>query len=422
MKDNSITRVKQAFFQNSTATIASIIIGLSFKIWLAHELTKSDLALFNTVIDVILLALILMTGFRSSMVVTYSQIKNDRDIINVFRFSLLAMVLFTWGIVLPYIKYKMHLDISYFQFVAIILAIGLKVYFTNLIAMYRLYPISNKVTWLEPVSNVIFFIICYFLLDVPPLKSLFLGLTLSSLFVAGFMYKHRNKTISTRSLSTVTLNPEIVGFIKKSFIAALEAASSILMIYITILLTVQHFSIDELGDFQVVVRPIFTYLTLLFVFPIYKFVLPELAVCVRNNDIDQIKQMKHWVYKLAVGFSACFFIIMLFFADTIIGFVFSKNYIGAVPVLIHFSVFFVFMMLNAFQLAYIKANGFFLQSLMIRIAGIVTLVSSFYFYMQFTQNVVSIISALGTGYLIMFLFSSAVERKILKGNSQKVTP
>ena len=420
MKDNSITRVKQAFFQNSAATIASIIIGLSFKIWLAHEVVKSDLALFNTIIDVILLALILMTGFRSSMVVTYSKIKNDRDIINVFRFSLLVMVLFTWGIVLPYIKYKMHINISYFQFVVIILAIGLKVYFTNLIAMYRLYPISNKVTWLEPVSNVICFIFCYFLLGFSPLKSLFLGFTLSSLFVAGFMYKHLNKTISTRSLNKVTFNPEIVGFIKKSFIAALEAASSILMIYITILLTINHFSIDELGDFQVVVRPMFTYLTLLLVFPIYKFVLPELAVCVRNNDIDQIKKMKSWLYKLAISFSVCFFIIMLFFADTIVGVLFSDNYIGAVPILIHFSVFFVFMMLNAFQLAYIKSNGFFLQSLIIRIAGIVTLVSSFYFYMQFTQNVVSIISALGTGYLTMFLFSSIVERKILKKSGEKI--
>ncbi|HHQ4641614.1 TPA: hypothetical protein ACSP3I_004408, partial [Aeromonas hydrophila] len=44
-------------------------IGFAFKVWLAQWVAKGDLALFNSVVDLISLSLILMTGFRSSMVV-----------------------------------------------------------------------------------------------------------------------------------------------------------------------------------------------------------------------------------------------------------------------------------------------------------------------------------------------------------------
>ncbi len=94
---DSLGRLKQAFITGMWASLASIIIGFAFKVWLAQWVAKGDLALFNSVVDLISLSLILMTGFRSSMVVSYSQTKNDRDIINIFRYFLIGMVLLTWG-------------------------------------------------------------------------------------------------------------------------------------------------------------------------------------------------------------------------------------------------------------------------------------------------------------------------------------
>ncbi|QUM80536.1 hypothetical protein HWV01_09700 [Moritella sp. 5] len=414
MENTSLNRVKNAFTQGIWVTLISIAIGFSFKVWLAHWIPKDDLALFHSVVDIISLSLILMTGFRSSMVVTYSQTQNDRDIINIFRYSLITMVLITWGLVIPYIKHQLHIEVSYYQLVGIIFGMGLKVYFTNLIAMYRLYNISNKVVWLEPLANVIMFFTCYYLLGLDALISLFSGLTLSSLAIVVYMFKHRRKDTSTRPLSSEHLNPNLLSFVKKSFTASLEAGASILMIYITVLLTIRHFSIDELGDFQVVVRPVFTYLTLLFVFPIYRFVLPELAVCVRNGDHQQIKLIRNWIFKISALISSSFFAIMLLFGNTLVLTIFPAEYDGAIPVLLHFSMFFIFLMLNAYQLCYIKAHGRFMHSLCIRISGIVTLVVSFELFNQFTDNVVAIIVALCCGYLMMFILSSVVERQILK--------
>ncbi|ACA85095.1 lipopolysaccharide biosynthesis protein [Shewanella woodyi] len=414
MQVTSIERVKQAFIAGIWATLVSITLGFGFKVWLAQWMAKEDLALYHTVVDIISLSLILMTGFRSSMVVSYSQTQNDKDITNLFRYSLIAVVLLTWGIVLPYIKHQLHIDVEYFHLVGIILGMGFKVYFTNQIAMYRLYEISNRVTWLEPLGQILTFLTCFYLLEQTPISSLFFSLMLSSTTVAVYMFFNRRKQIATTPIGPVNMDTNLRNFMKKSFTASLEAGASILMIYITVLLTIGHFSIDELGDFQVVVRPIIAYLTLLFVFPIYRFVFPELAVCVRNQDWQQIKQIKHWVYKMSLIISSLFFISMLLFSHEIVALVFPEQYAKSAPVLMHFSMFFLFMMLNAYQLAFIKAHGLFTQSLLIRGSGIVALIASYYIYSQITDNVVAVILALGTGYLLMFLISGQVEKRILK--------
>lgn len=422
MQSESLERLKTAFISGIWATLASISVGFAFKIWLAQWVAKGDLALYHTVVDIISLSLIFMTGFRSSMVVSYSQTHNDRDIINIFRFSLIAMVLLTWGTIIPYIKHALNINVGYLQLVGIILGMGLKVYFANLVAMYRLYDVSNKVTWLEPISNVVMFVFCYYLLGLDTLSSLFYGLTLSSLSIAIYMFIRRKKSNSTRPLAMVQLDPPLISYVKKSFTASLEAGASILMIYITVLLTITHFSVDELGDFQVVVRPVFTYMTMLFVFPIYRFVLPELAVCIRNSDHEQVKKIRRWVFKLSFVVGLSFVSIMFFWGKPIIASIFPPEYSNALPVLFHFSIFFVFMMLNAYQLAYIKAHGRFTLSLLIRLMGIATLVAAYYLLSQMTENVVAIITALCSGYVVMFILSSIAERQILNATTNKITP
>lgn len=118
------------------------------------------------------------------------------------------------------------------------------------------------------------------------------------------------------------------------------------------------------------------------------------------------------MFKLAVLVSGAFFVIVWQFGQPLIGALYPETYLSAVPVLLHFSVFFIFMMLNAYQLAYIKAHGDFKTSLAIRVVGIVTLVAMFHLLRVWTDNVVAIITALGLGYLMMFVLSSIKERQL----------
>lgn len=414
MTDTAFARVKHAFINAIWATLASVSLGLAFKIWLAQWVAKSDLALYHTVVDIISMSLILLSGFRASMVVSFSQTKNDADITNIFRYSLITMVLFTWGLVLPYIKHQLNIDVEYIQLVGVILGMGFKVYFTNQIGMYRLYDIANKTTWLEPLVQVLLFLTCYYAFEQTPLASLFYSLILSNFSVAAFMFIQRRKQIATTPLAPVQLDTDMRNFVKKSVMSSLEVGASILMVYITVLLTIGYFTIDELGDFQVVVRPMLAYFTMLFVFPVYRYILPELAQCIRGEQHHQVVLIRRWFIKLSLAISISLLIILLLFSKNIVSFVFPEAYAQAAPILMHFALFFIFMMLNAYQVAYIKAHGLFMQSLLIRILGVVTLVSMFYILRLHTDNVVAVILALGFGYVSMFIASSILERKLIK--------
>ncbi|GIU28286.1 lipopolysaccharide biosynthesis protein [Shewanella sp. MBTL60-007] len=414
MTESSFERAKHAFTNAIWATLASMSLGLAFKIWLAQWVEKGDLALYHTVVDIVSMSLILLSGFRASMVVSFSQTKNDRDITNIFRYSLIIMVLFTWGLVLPYIKHQLNIDVEYIQLVGIILGMGFKVYFTNQIGMYRLYDIANRTTWIEPLVQIILFLVCYYLLAQTPTASLFFSLMLSNLAAAIYMFIRRRKLIATTPLAPVQLNPDMKNFVKKSVMSSLEVGAGILMIYITVLLTIGYFTIDELGDFQVVVRPMIAYLTMLFIFPVYRYILPELAQCLRNKAHQEIALIRNWFFKLSLGITTSLLAGLLLFSDELVALVFPDTYAKAAPILMHFALFFGFMMLNAYQIAYIKSHGLFLQSLLIRLLGVATLLMMFYLLRLFTDNVVAVILALGCGYLTMFIASSIIERKLLK--------
>lgn len=395
------------------ATLLSIAVGFAFKVWLAQWVARADLALFHSAIDVISLSLLLLTGFRSSMVVSYSQTKNDRDIINIFRLALVMMVLLTWGAVLPYLKHSLGMDVDYIYLVGVILGLSLKVYFSNQVAMYRLYDATNRSTWLDPLGQAVVFLICWGLFDMAPMPALFCGVAISSTALSAHLWLSRQRQVKAPPLAGVQLDDNMRAFVRKSFIASMEAGASILMIYLMVLLTVRFFSVEELADFQVVIRPVFTYMTLLFVFPIYRFVLPELAVCLREGSNAEVRELRRWVKVLSLKVSAVFAVVALVFGDAIISAIFPVEYHNATPVLMHLSLFFVFIMLNAYQLAYIKACGRFAWSLAIRFSGIVMLLLSFFVWRHYTEHVVSIILALGSAYLLMFALSSVAERRLL---------
>jgi O-antigen/teichoic acid export membrane protein len=185
------------------------------------------------------------------------------------------------------------------------------------------------------------------------------------------------------------------------------------MVYLLVFLIIQYFSIDDLGDFQVVVRPIFMYLTLLFVFPIYRFALPEISVCLKNRDYHQIKLIKTWIIKLSCAVSGTFAILMIICGKRIVMFIFPNQYESAVPLLLSFSLFYIFIMLNAYQLSFKKAVGSFTQSLVIRLTGIISLIFSFFILRSIDDSIIIVIYAWGIGVIVMFIISSFVEHRIM---------
>ncbi len=410
-----IAQVKKIFYNGILVSLLSIVLNFSFKVLAASVIDKATLTLYFTAIDIFTLTLLVLVGFRSSMVVAFAQMKNALMIINVFRGVLVVIILAVWAFVIPFLKHKIGVDVHYWYLVATVLGLASSLYFSNIIAMYRLYTVINYVTVLEPLLLLMWFVIAYYMFHIEGTQPLFIATIMSSLLVSLFIYVMKREHYKAVSLKQPVFDEKALKFIKNSVISTIEFGSGIVLLYMVVLLMMKYFTVDELGDFQVVSKPIFSYMVMLFVFPIFRFILPELSKLVNEKNIQEIEKIKKWIYKYAFGVSAAFVALSLLYADEIVALLFPPEYADASLMIKHLSFFFVFLIINAYQVAFIKASGAFLTALFIRLLGVISLVSIFYIiYFFISQSIISVIIALVSSYVVMFMVSFVVERKIYK--------
>ena len=296
-----------------------------------------------------------------------------------------------------------------------VIALGFSVYFTNMIAMYRMYRVINLVTFLEPALLIIWFLIAYFFAHTHGLQPLFISTIMTAFTLSLFIYIVKTKEIRSVPVDKPKHKHDTPKFLKNSIISTVEFGSGIVMMYTAVILIMKYFDLEELGNFQVVVKPVFTYMIMLFVFPIFRFVLPELSRLYSEKNYEGLRNIKRWVLKFAFGVSGVFVILSLLFADRFVSWLFPPGYADSSLMIIHISFFFIFVILNAYQISFIKASGDFLSALFIRLWGIVSLVIIFYaIFIFYSQNIISVVVALIGSYISMFLVSLYRERKILK--------
>lgn len=408
--------MKHAIYHSIWVSLLSVALNFGFKVFLAKFIAKADLALYFTSIDIFTMTLLVLVGFRSSMVVTFAQTKDDYKILKVFKAVLFITVLAVWGFIIPYLKHRIGVHIDYWYLVFTVIALGFSVYYTNLIAMYRMYKVINFVTFLEPAMLIVWFLIAYFFAHTHGLQPLFISTIMTAFTVSFYIYIKRAQEVKSVPIDKPKHKHDTHKFLKNSLISTVEFGSGIVMMYTAVVLIMHYYSLEELGDFQVIVKPIFTYMIMLFVFPIFRFVLPELSKLFSEKKYDEIRAVKKWVMKFAFSVSTVFIVLSLLFADNVVNFLFSKSYAEASLMVIHVSFFFIFVILNAYQIAFIKASGDFLSALFIRLWGIASLVVIFYgIYFLYSTNIIAVVVALIGSYISMFMVSLYKERKILKG-------
>jgi O-antigen/teichoic acid export membrane protein len=395
-------------------TFINICINLTFKIISSRIITKEDLGLFFSVIDIFSLTLLLLVGFRSSMIVSFIKTQDESNIINIFRYFFIATILITWTFVLPYVKHKIGIDIHYWYLVFMIISMGLVTYFNNLISMHREYDTLNTTTILEPILSLGWFLTAYYIAGVSGYQTLFISTIMSSLGVAFYMWRQHYKQNNKISFKLAHISPQMKDFLKNSMISTLEFGSGVVMVYLSVMLIMHYFSPDELGDFQVVVKSIFVYMIMLFVFPIFRFIMPELSKLLKNKEYTKIAKLKKEIYIFAFIVSSIFLAIMWFFGQNIIIYLFTKKYISAYIMLIHLSFFYIFVILNAYNISYIKASGKFWWALWIRLSGSISMLCIFFILHYFSHSVITVILSLIWGYVIMFAISFLLETKLRK--------
>ena len=401
-------------------TTIGIIINFIFKAMAAKLIAKEELGIFFTTIDIFSFTLLILVGFRSSMVVCFAKTKDDINIINIFRYFLFVVIFISWLIVIPYLKHKMGVHIHYWYLVFLMLSMGLVAYLGNQIAMYRHYHIMNKVTLIEPTLTLVWFLFTYYIVGVHGSHALFISAVMAALGVASFMYYSKRDLHKEPSFKTVKINANMKRFLKNSLISTLEFGSSIFMIYLSVVLIMKYYTLDNLADFQVVVKTIFVYMILLFVFPVFRFILPELSKLINANEHQEIAKIKKEFFIFSFIISMGLFLLIWYFGGSLIIWVFSDKYIQSETMLLHLTPFFIFVMLNAYNIAYIKASGKFWWAFFLRIGGNFMVLISFYTLQLFSNSIIIVILSLIWGYVGMFLVSFFLELKLRKQISQSI--
>ena len=406
--------IKKHFYQAILISIFSVVAGFSFKIFLAQIIDKDVLTLYYTAIDIFSFSLLILIGFRSSMVVAYAKTQKDENIINIFRYFIVVLVLLSWGFILPYLKHRVGIEIHYWYLVFTILTMSTYAYLTNQLAMYRLYSLMKQSTFLEPILGALWFLIAYYIAHTSGLKALFIMTIMSYMGLSLFIWLRKRKEINEPELTQVDLNDDTKTFLKNAVLSTVEFGSGIVMIYTAVFFLMHYYSIEELGDFQVVTKPVLMYMITLFVFPVFRFLLPELSKLHAQKSYKEIVNLQRWFYKFSFLVSGSFVLLMIFYSKNFVSFAFKPEYHGAYLYLTHLSFFFIFIMLNAFQLSLIKASGGFAKALFVRVSGIVLFVIAFYITRLYSENSVSVVFGLALGYMGMYVLSFLEVRKIMK--------
>jgi O-antigen/teichoic acid export membrane protein len=393
-------------------TSIGIVLNFIFKSMAAKLIDKEELGIFFTAIDIFSLTLLILVGFRSSMVVSFAKTKDDVNITNIFRYFLLVIVFISWLMVIPYLKHKMGVNIHYWYLVFLMLSMGLVAYLGNQIAMYRHYNIINKITLIEPSLVLAWFLIAYYGAGVGGYHALFISSVMATLGVALYIYIAKRKLSKEPAFQRVEMTDDMRQFLKNSIISTLEFGSSIVMIYLSIVLIMHYYTLDDLANFQVVVKTLFVYMITLFVFPIFRFILPELSKLIHRKQHNEVAKLKKDVYRFSFIVSALFFLFTWLFSEALIAWAFSKEYKQSYTLLLHLSPFFLFVMLNAYNIAYIKASGKFWWAFFLRISGSFIVLISFYLLNLFSDSIIIVALSLIWGYVGMFIISFVLERRL----------
>jgi O-antigen/teichoic acid export membrane protein len=360
--------LKKAFLLSIFFTIASIIISLWFKSLVASLFSKEDLAVFYTVLDLVGLFMLLFIGFRASMSVAYNKGINATDMLNLFRIIIAAVTLI--GLASSFfILRAAGFGISFWYLALIFAAFAVYTYFSNQLGMYRLYADTNVVTILEPLALIAWFGVVYYLLGIVGVDALYLAAPLGMLTTALYVLIRKMRSYPEPTFFVPSIDERLKAFLKNSAFGAAEFVFGILILYLAVLFVGKMISLGALGEFQVVIKSFFMYFISIFVFPIVKFILPELSYLVEKGEFGRISRLNRFALFYAAIAGVGTFGFSVIFGHALISWLFGDSYLASYMPLVILSVALFFVALNTYQVALLKSLERFFLSMSVRAYG-----------------------------------------------------
>ncbi len=391
----------------SSSFITLIVMGLNFffKIYLSYEISKEDIGLFWTFLDVVAVGVMLFSGFKDSLILAF-----DRDrfqkIFTLYCVSFI--VLFSLVLVGDYFYYiTLSLSCpSYYLISLLVVNLGM-IFLSYLNAAHKAYSIMLFENLVMALSLIVsFFVLQSFLESI---EALFFAYILSYLSRAFYIFVLSPLSWKFEKFSF----DDGRDFLKNTLYSGGMYFFSGLFISMSGIIILKLFEdTATLGEYQVVVRSIFFSLVAVFVFPLNTFTFPLLSKLIAQKEITEIYRIEK---KLSWYLLLFFFMLLAstFVSKYIIRFVFPLEYQESYKMLNILLPLLPFIASTTFSLSIIKGFNRFDLALYVRLFGTLLFFSSISLFYLLGFDASSIVYSLDISFFGMFLLAYIFKKRVL---------
>ncbi len=403
--------MKTIISKSMMLTIAVIIINFGFKIYLSYHISKEDIGLFYTSIDIVSVASLFFTGYKDSMIKVFAEgnffvVKNY-----IFRQYLIMVLVF---LPILYLLFKNYQDINILYSVTLFLLFfvvsQISNYYSYLNVAHRNYNSMLYEKSIKAIGLILSFIVLmrFYSLTTALILAYIVQLSIHIIYI---------KITSPHIYFLKVKDSDIKiykKFLKNFQISTITSFFGSINIYLSaIILFYLYADSDTLAQYQVVVKSIFFALVTVFVHPITAYTFPELSKLIAQKSYDEVKIVDSKIHK----YLGIFFILTLFstlFTEWGITLIFPSDYNQSYKMLNILLPLLPFIAYTSFAINIIKGFDYFDLALMVRIGGSIIFFVSIYLFYLFGFDATSIVYSLDLSFFGMFLHAYYYKKRLLK--------
>ena len=409
---------------NICLSALNIILKFFLNIFLANNFEEGLLVKYFTLIDVITLLSIFIVGIKDTMVRAVNNyglgiyLFFSRIFLSFLAIFLLFFVPLLFFIFTSIFDNFFNFSLSYILLMLLVLMIN--TFLMDVLLSSRVYSTISYIEFFKGSAFVsiffLFFLIFYF--DNPYIY-LILSFVLSNILVSVWIFPKIKKIIFKAKIQNdsnpIKIDKNIISLFFYSFnFSFLEYFCSYLIIYSNSILMIIFFGTENVGDLQVVARPIYLALIAILSFPVFRFLFPEFLNLIKNKRDNELNKARKVFNRLTIFIGLLLIILTWSVSEYFLDLLFPEQYKDSVYFLNILIISIPFVVYTSFLFAIIKSYEHFRATFLIRLLGLIAFIAmSLILYSSGFKEVLFIYSLLFSS-LFMFIVAFVYERQIKK--------
>ena len=392
----------------SSFLITIFVMGLNFmfKIFLSYKISKDDIGILYTFMDMIFIGIMFFSGFKDSLIRAY-----DKANFEVIKSWYVVVFWSLFGVILigEVIYFKSsNFTYPFYTFLSLFFLNALMIFLSYLNASYKNYKImlfENLVMASGLIGS--FFILTLLFNDIYALLFAFLGSFLGRIF---YLYLNLPEKLLFKKYK---FDNNVKSFLKDTTLSSLMYFFSGIFISASGLVILNLFDDKTvLAEYQVVVKSIFFSLVAIFVFPLNTFTFPQISKLISSKMYGEIKRIEKKLQKYLL-LSIAILLMGTLFTKYVIAFVFPSDYAQSYVMLNVLLPFLPLLAYTTFAINIIKAFDRFDLALYVRLVGAILFFVSIYIFYLLQFDASCVVYSLDLSFIGMFLLSYFYKRRLL---------